>query len=357
MNKIVLLVSVIFLTSNLANAEKIKLGISVPLTGKASSYGTDIKNALIFANESYANSNYELIIEDDQCSDREAVNIAHKFVKIDHVKYVLGFGCSGTVLAAAPVYENAQVVVIASGTGAPNITNAGDYVFRTKPTLNIASQKLYSDAASKFKTVGIITEETAYCQGLTDAFMTAGKSGLLNIVNENFLPQNNDFRGILTKFKAKKIDALFINTQGEADLIMIFKLAKSLNLNVQFYGNFHPGSQAFLNAVGKVADGMIYTDTPFAKDLLNKEGLEVFSKFEQKFGPTKSSEHFVILSYLAFVTLDQAIKSGENVKDYLYKTKFNGTSGEYSFDKNGDILSEKITYVLKQIKDGKSENY
>ena len=41
------------------------------------------------------------------------------------------------------------------------------------------------------------------------------------------------------------------------------------------------------------------------------------------------------------------------MKDYLYKTKFGGIFGEYAFDKNGDLVSDDITYVLKLIKDGK----
>lgn len=340
-----------------ANAEKLKIGVSVPLSGKAASYGTDVKNGLIFANKYLANDAYELIIEDDRCSDKEAVNVAHKFVDIDHVKYVLGFGCSGTVLASAPVYEKAKVTVIASGTGAPNITSAGDYIFRTKPTLNIAGQKLYQDAASKFKIFGAITEETAYCQGLTNAFMEAGKSGSLSIINENFLPETTDFRSILTRLKFKKIEALFINTQGEEDLISIFKLVKDLNLSIPVYATFHPSSIAFLNAFKEKADGVIFADTPFNKDMLNKKGLEIYSKFEKEYGPAKSGEHFVTLSYIAFSTLHAALESGENVKDFLYKNKFNSISDEYSFDHNGDIVSDKITYVLKIIANGKPVNY
>lgn len=340
-----------------ANAEKLKIGVSVPLTGKAASYGTDVKNGLLFANKYLANNAYELIIEDDQCSDKEAVNVAHKLVSIDHVKYVLGFGCSGTVLASAPIYEKAKVIVIASGTGAPNITNAGDYVFRTKPTLNIAGQKLYQDAAAKFKIFGAITEETAYCQGLTNAFMEAGKFGSLSILNENFLPGTTDFRSILTRLKSKKIEALFINTQGEEDLISIFKLAKSLNLSIPIYATFHPSSIAFLNAFKEKADGVIFADTPFNKDMLNEKGLEIYSQYEKEYGPAKSGEHFVTLSYIAFVTLHEAIKSGEVIKDFLYKNKFNSISGEYSFDQNGDIVSDKITYILKIIAHGKPINY
>lgn len=341
--------------------DKIKIGVSVPLSGVGSSYGTDVKNALTFANEKFANNAYELIIEDDQCLDKEAVTIAHKFINVDKVKYALGMPCSGTVLASAPVYEKAGVIVITSGAGAPLITFAGDYIFRTKPTLKIAGQKLAMDMATKFRKVGAITEETAYCQGLTDAVIESSKlvpiaSGL-KVINENFLPQTADFRSTLLRLKTKGVEAIFINPQGEATLITIFNQLKSMNWNVPVYGTFLPGTKSFIEAYGSKADGLIFADVPFNEDTLNDEGLKLYRKFTDQYGPAKGGEHFVTFSFLSFNTLHQAILSDENVKDYLYKTKFKGIFDEYSFDKNGDVVSDKITYGLKVIKDGKAVRY
>ncbi len=345
------------LTTSAQSQEKIKIGVSVPLSGVAASYGTDIKNALVFANEKIANNAYELIIEDDQCLDKEAVTIAHKLVDIDQVKYVLGFGCSGTVLASAPIYEKAGVIVIASGTGAPLISNAGDYIFRTKPSLNIAGQKLAEDMRTKFKKVGVLTEETAYCQGLTDALIQSAESTSLKVINENFLPQTADFRSTLLRLKAKGSEAIFINPQGDPTYITIYKQLRSMNWNIPVYGTFQPSALSFLDAFGNKADGIVFADVPFNEDTLNENGLKIYREFTDRFGSAKSGEHFITFSYLAFNTLHEAILSKENIKDYLYKTKFTGIFDEYSFDKNGDILSDKITYGLKIIKNGAPTKY
>lgn len=347
----------LFLLTSALYAEKIKIGISVPLTGGAASYGTDIKNALIFANKRIANNAYELIIEDDHCLDKMAVTIAKKLTSIDKVNYMLGFGCSGTVLASAPVYNNAKVVVIASGTGAPKITYAGDYIFRTKPSLNIAGKVIFKDMKLKFKTVGIVTEETAYCQGLTEAVVKSNTDKSVKIINENFLSNKADVRAILIKLKSKGVQALFLNTQVEDALVTIYKQALALNMDVQVYGTFHPGSVSFLKALGEKANGILYADTPFNSQMLNKKGLKIFDEFIKEYGKPLASEHFASLSYVAFSTLHDAIKSGENVKDYLYKTNFKNIIDTYSFDKNGDIVSEKVTYVLKEIRNSKPSPY
>lgn len=340
------------LSSSSASAEeKIKIGVSVPLTGSAAAYGTDIKNALLFANKAIGNSAYELIIEDDQCLDKEAVTIAHKMVDVHKVKYALGFGCSGTVLAAAPVYESGKVVVIASGTGAPAITNAGDYIFRTKPTLNIAADLLAKEFAAKFQKVGAITEETAFAQGLTNATVKAANALKVEIINENFLPGSEDFRATLLRLKSKGAQAVFFNPQGEPGLVNIFKQFRALDWKVPVYGVFIPGSPVFTSAFGKDGDGVIYADLEFNQKMLNEEGRKLFAEFEKEYGKPQSAEHYSALTLVAYAAMDEAIRSGKDVKDYLYNTTFHKYVNNYSFDKNGDVVSDSLTYTLKVLKE------
>lgn len=332
--------------------DKVTIGVSVPLTGTAAAYGTDIRNALVFANQRIANSKYELRIEDDRCSDKEAVAIAHKFIDVDKIRYVLGFGCSGTVLAAAPVYENAKVVVIASGTGAPAITNAGDYIFRTKPSLNLAADLLAREFAAKFKKVGAISEETAFCQGLTNAIVQSASKLGIEVVNENYLPETEDFRATILRLKAKGAEALFLNPQGEPGLINLFKQLKASAWDVPVYGIFTPGSPAFLRSVGNDADGIVYADLQFSREMFNERGRKLDEEFRKEFGEPMSAEHYSALTFLSFSALTEALESGKDVKQYLYDTRFENFVDGYSFDKNGDVVSDKLTYVLKTIRGG-----
>lgn len=331
---------------------RIKIGVSVPLTGPGTAYGTDIKNALVFMNERYANSKYDLIIEDDQCSDKEAVAVAHKLVDVEQVKYVLGFGCSGTVLATAPVYEKGRVVVIASGTGAPNITNAGDYIFRTKPSFDIMADILAKEMAAKFKKMGILAEETAPNQALANALIRDAKPLGVEVIRKDYLPGTEDFKTLLLKLRSDGAQALYLLPQGEPGMITMYRQLMNSGWKVPVYGTFIPGSPAFLSAFGPQADGVIYSDLAFNHQMLDPRGLSLFSEFEQKYGTVKSAEHFATLSFLSFAVLDKAIHSGTDVKEYLYTHTFHDLVDGYSFDKNGDVVSERLTYALKKIEKG-----
>jgi branched-chain amino acid transport system substrate-binding protein len=348
-----LAVAWMFIALTIQAEEKIRIGVSVPRTGAAAAYGADIKDALVFANRHFANSAYQLIIEDDQCIDKEAVAIAQKFAHVDKVKYALGFGCSGTVLASAPIYEAAKIVVIAAGTGAPAITNAGDYIFRTKPSLNIAADILVKEFSSKFQKIGVISEETAFCQGLTNAIAERSHEHRLSVVNENYLPGTDDFRSIFMKLKSQGAQALFLNTQGEPGMVVLYRQFRALNWTIPVYGTFTPGSPAFISAFGKDADGIVYADLQFNAEMLNEEGQRTFAEFEKEYGSVRSAEHYAALALIAFRSMDEAIRSGKDVKQYLYDHVFTNLVDGYSFDKNGDVVSEQLTYVLKTLKDGK----
>lgn len=50
--------------------------------------------------------------------------------------------------------------------------------------------------------------------------------------------------------------------------------------------------------------------------------------------------------YDAFAALHAAIRSGEDPKDFLRKTRFKGLSGDFYFDQSGDI--QGLSFVLKQ---------
>ena len=140
------------------------------------------------------------------------------------------------MLAAAPVYEKGKVVTIALATGAPEISQAGDYIFRTIPNLTVAARKLYEHARARYHKVAVLSEETAYCQGLANAFVQQNEKGDIEIVSENYLPESTDFRTFYAKFQAKGVEAVFLNPQSETGMINLYRQCRDLQWKVPVYG-------------------------------------------------------------------------------------------------------------------------
>ncbi len=76
-----------------------------------------------------------LVVRDDFGDPDSAIRVAGDLYR-SNVVAVIGSAYSGPTLAAAPVYNNARrpVVQISPSASVPELSNAGDYSFRTCPT-------------------------------------------------------------------------------------------------------------------------------------------------------------------------------------------------------------------------------
>ena len=90
---------------------------------------------------------------------------------------------------------------------------------------------------------------------------------------------------------------------------------------------------------------------PSLEELLLSQGKDLYSRFVKKYEEPKSTDYLFALAYESFNALHQSIQSGGNVKDQLYLKEFQGITGNFSFDQNGDVIG--TNHVIKKIADGK----
>lgn len=330
---------------------KTKIGVSIPLTGDAATYGTDNQKILRFANNVFAGEAYELIFADDKCSGAEAITIAHRFIDIDKINFVLGLPCSGALLAAAPVYDKAGVTVISTGASSPVVSSAGDYIFRTWPSDALFAAALAQYIAERHTRLGEITEETEYSRALSQAMAAEFNARQLSLIEQSYLPGTNDFRSLLLKLKTSSVDGLILNPQAERGLIALVKQLKEIRWDVPLYGNYFPSSSSFIAATKEIRPlSITFTDNPALVGVLGQDGEQLYETFKKQQGELASVDYYFVSTINAFIALHEAIKSGAPVKDYLYRTTFKGISGPFSFDQNGDIVGAKP--MVKLFKDG-----
>lgn len=332
-----------------SKADKIKIGVVSALTGESSPTGLDVADAIRFANNEFGHNKYELLFEDDHCTGKDGISVAQKFISVEQVKYVLGFACSAATLPAARLYDQAKILSIAASASSPKISLAGDYIFRTSPNDLDAGRILGRYAAVHFKNIGMLAEQTDYAQHIGDVFEDSVKL-TSNILRVDFLPNTLDIKPLILEFKRKNIDAIFINAQAEKTFALILKQIKSMDIKVQILGAYWPGSPALLDIARDELEGTVFIDTPLLDNILTPEGRDVFNKYKSSGGIIRSVEAMFATSVESFRALDAAIQSHEDPKEYLYTHKFHGIFGDYSFDKNGDILGMNL--VLKKILHG-----
>ena len=338
-------------TPQTTEGEIIKIGFIGPLSGDASVVGISEKNAVemavkeINALKNKGGIKLEVVYEDGRCDGKEAVSAINKLINIDNIKFILGGICSSETLSIAPMAEENKVIVLSAFSSSPEITNAGDYIFRICPAdtdPNILSNLI---PYIKDYKIALISENSDYSLGI--------RGGIKNEVNgENivfddlFNPGEKDFRSILTKIKTKNPEAIFINTATNSKTAgFIAKQIVELGMeNINMFGNFMLLGQDAIDIAGEGLEGAMIFDVT----KLDDED-DVISSFVEKYKELYGEPYnFWEVGarydtvYLVKNALEECGEDIECIKDYFYNMDwYDGISGRFKFDENGDVLGIK----------------
>ncbi len=345
------------------STEPIKIGWVGPLTGDAAVYGDPIKKATELAVEE-VNENggvngrmLEVVYEDGKCNGKDAAGAVQKLLSTNNVEFVLGGICSGELLAMAPITEAANTLLFSPSATSPDISSAGDFVFRNIPaddgSGSALAELVYNDG---FRSVAFVSESTDFAEGIlkvfTERFEELGGKILLT---ERYSSQTRDFRTIITKVKGNtSVDAVVINPQTHATGAPFVKQLRELKSNVPVYTNSVMASADFVELSGEAAEGTTIIDVPGLSDS-NEMAQTFLSSFQQKFNEEPGFPFYAGSGYDGVHILAEAIEKvgtgSEAVRDYFYGiTAYNGVIGQYGFDSNGDLVG--IDYVVRHVVDG-----
>jgi branched-chain amino acid transport system substrate-binding protein len=339
------------------SAKTITLGALGPLTGDASSYGIDMQNAASLAvkdiNAAWAaeGMTLELQWENGACNGKDGATAAQKLVDVDGAQVILGGFCSSETLAAAPITEAAKVLLFSPGSSSPDVTNAGDYVYRDWPSDSYQGTKLAEFANENgWKTVAMVSEETDYAKGIAGAFTARFQELGGTVTEEKYLSEDTDFKTQITKLNAGAPDAWFVNPQTPVKADVLFKQMQDLGIEGPFLLNDVAGtSNDLLTNYKDYLEGS-YTATLYIDE--ESEGVKAFkANYEATYGSQPNYLGYDLTTYDAVWILANAVlevgNNGEAVKAYLDSfAGYDGLAGHTDFDANGDPLVGHSVYKI-----------
>lgn len=340
----------------------LKVGAILPLTGDGAAYGDPMQKVANIALEKVnadgiANGRtVEFIWEDGKCNGADAANAARKLIEVDKVEVIYGGFCSSETLAIAPIAEKAGVTVLSPGSSSPDITTAGDYIFRNYPSDATQGRVLAEEANRRgYKKVAILSEQNDYTLGIQGVFEEKFDG---EVEVQTFLPDDSDFRTPLLKLKSGEPDALFINPQTPAKADLAFKQLEEMAWDAPLIGNdVVAGFQDLISKYSDTLEGMLVAE--FAFDRNHPEFIALESKFKENTGENLPYGTYASTSYDAVFILAEALAAvgndADGVRDHLYAINGReGLGGSLVMDENGD---PKAGHRLEVVKDGKVEVY
>lgn len=350
------------------DANVIKIGQAVALTGDNSAWGQAEKNALemeiekINAKGGVLGKKLQLIAYDTRADATEAVNVTKRLIS-DKVVAIIGPGQSGVAIAMTSVTEPAKVPFIATSATNPKVTvddktnKVRQYAFRTcfiDPFQGTVAAQ-FAAKELKAKTAAIIYDVGSdYSAWLGKYFIAEfEKQGGKIVGNEAFRSGELDYRAILGKIKGANPDVIFIPTmQKEAALVM--RQAVDLGFKPKFLGGDGWGSPDLITLGGSAVEGSYFVNLASLDD----PDIQSFIKeYQAKFKADPIMPNPVMAIDGLYAVIDAIQKTNgtdpAKIAEQLAKTKdLPVLSGKLTIDPvTHDPLNKPA--IIQEVKNGK----
>ena len=354
-----LLLSVLFpvFFLGLVHADSIKIGFNVPLTGFAAADGKSALNgaklAVKQANQSGGINGkmIELVVYDDQASPKQAVPISNKLIEKDKVVAAISGSYSGATRAAAGVFQSAEIPYISAYAVHPEITKAGNYVFRTSFMGEVqgrAGAKLIG-ATLQRKRVVLITLKNDFGKSLAAGFKEAAGQFNLQIVNEyEYSIKDRQFGPIVAKVKADAPEAIYATGYFFTAGPLVSQL-RAAGITVPVIGQEGYDSEQFIKIAGKASEGTIIT-TSLDRDSNSSETRSFISEFEAMAG--HKVDMVAASGHTAMKVLVAAMKkagttSPSAIRNAIAQTNLVASTGSISFNDLGEVQKNVQVQVVR----------
>ncbi len=343
------------------SANSIKVGVILPLSGENERVGKFIRQAFDMAvqeiNSAGGVSGQEIqpVYEDDAANPSRAAQAMQKFANRKDIPIVFGSWASSCVIhGQAKIAEDNKLPVLAMAQS-PKITTLGDYIFRIQPSSPLYLDVLvpYAIKRDHHHDFIVVHIDNDFGQDLADYFvkLCAAYPEVKVHRVEKYGKGDTNFRDLITRIKgaAPPNCAVFLAMYAEAGEFL--RRCAEQGFQPQFYGAATLENIDIITTAGAAAEGLIYAHH-YDPDSGSIKMTSFLSHYRTLYN--EQPEGFAALGYDAAYVIKSVLEKGtdrERVKESLYNTQhFEGITGEYSFDSNGDVTKP---IFLREIRGGK----
>lgn len=246
--------------------ETYKLGLGMPLTGPAASYGEEyviaVKDGIADVNKEFADDGIklELVTADTQATAEGGISAMNKLGAVEKAPAILT-AWSAVVAAASPVASDLGFALFNAGAQSPNLIGSSPNLVNVLPMndgqLENFSQYLVEEKG--YKTFATIFVDNESGQGTATAFKEAVEARGGKMVAEESIRQDaTDAATQIAKVKDSGADFLYLQTllvEGAATM----KAYREAGLDIPVGSYAGPGESRVIRDAGKEAmNGFIY---------------------------------------------------------------------------------------------------
>jgi len=357
--------AIVIASASTASSQVIKIASCSPLSGSQGSLGDMIKLGAQIAVEeaqpSFSKLGFKLELspQDDQASPDVGVAVAKRIVNDPEILGIVGHFNSGVAIPSSEVYKDYDLVMVSPANTNPKVTerlyaNVNRVCGRDDVQGPVGADFAIDEL--KAKVIFIVTDKTAYGQGVAEAFRDRARARGARIAGFVGTEEKSNFQSLILQMKVHKPDLVYLGGIYDQGGLLV-KQMREKGIKALFMGPDGLDSSEFVRIAQEAAKGAYYTTVAGPVDQYPKAA-EFSRAFQARFN--KKPESFALYSYDAAKTIIEAIRSaaaqnGGKIPSRVAVCKAvrqlscEGITGTIEFDSKGD--RRKSDYYIVQMRE------
>ena len=345
------------LLSGCGEPEPVRIGVLVPDTGPASSYGKSIRQGIDLAvkeiNESggvLGGSPIETIYRDTGTNVETAKIAFHELVETDQVWAIIGPVSSSVARGLAPLATQAKTVLLSPAASSPTLTSeGGKYFFRNYPS-DVVEGYTMAEFCRKLAlaSVAVVAADDLFGQGIADIFTRKYEAPTRKVA------LRIDFSSPLDEKRAEEIARKIARSGAEAVYIAAYQPdVAALLVTLDRLGVKVPRlatsavTGEIVRLAGKAAEHLVFPQSAFDPHADDPKVRAFVEAYKAAYGeePDNFAAHAYDAAHVLAAAIDKAqIRS--QLTGELWNIRYEGVTGNIDFDLNGDVVQAPRLYAV-----------
>jgi len=338
----------------------VTIGVSLPLTGPAASYGESARKGVQIAYDEFLAKHPDfkgrivLDIQDDKASPKDGITVYRKF-RAGGAPIIVGPMVSGVAIAVTDLAKNDDVLFILPSATNPRLRGRSPLVYRT-----CVSDDVEGSAVARFahkrdpeQKLAVLYINNEYGLGIATVFADTYRNlGGTVSLSEGYDAAATSFRDIATKVRSSGADVVFL--VGQKEQLQVIRQLREAGFTGQLYGTTMFEDPQLLQS--SAAEGAIFSTRVLADGSKGAQPHPFFTEYRKRFGG--ESDYYAATFYdgtsIALLCAAELLKDPKADLQILPRTVGvqNGATGSLEFDDQNDV---RQPFSFKQVKDGSVE--
>ncbi|MGC9358394.1 MAG: ABC transporter substrate-binding protein [Anaerolineae bacterium] len=337
----------------------IRVGFAGELTGRNADLSVQGRNGVqlavkeINAEGGVAGRALELLVRDDEGTP-EGARAADQALIDAGVVAIIGHMTSGQSVAAVPVVNETEIILLSPTTSTPELSGLKDNFFRVNP---VNAQEAMATACHMYREHGLVSAAIIYDDqnaAYTDVYRETFESTYHILGGEitgeiSFSSDENpDFALLVDELRTGDPAAVLIVT-SDVDAALIAQQVRLAGWEVPLSAAGWAQTEALLQNGGAAVEGM-HLVTNYDSNSQAPAFLDFKTRYQEHFGraPTFAAAQAYESVFLLAAALEKTNGNAQGLSQALVETRVEGLTGPFELDEYGDVVRTQFLIIVRE---------